>query len=488
MISTPTSSQIWLRLRRHRNHLERLQSCMTKVTMVSTLLMGQRIIQLRYTYVLEARRCRRRDASADWTLDEPICEWHSAKFHYKLQYCYNVLLGLRILWWHTLSNRECGQFHPCLHENFEKFERISTPTGSWIRSRRRPHQLPVGVEIISNFSKFSCRQGWSCPHSRWDRVVCPIQLTTTCPGSLTNKRWEPNATRKFSTSLLKTGMRWPNRAAITYLRTSGWNNALQSQPTPDQLEYHRTCAYPKVQDPLWNDRIPYITILCPIESVDSSKYKTHYETTGYRTSLFSVPLRVWTVPSLCSWKFWKIQNNFDLDGQLMRPAARSNPTARRASKLSWIFQSFMNIGTELSTWDTVLKEWQNGGRGREHGSTSVGPTVDSYGTRPESQVIYLENNTRHPRPTVAFRCKATDDTLTQRIRTAVGKLSRTIAAGYNLSYTCTKNQNRILIRFVANGVRSNGWNLLPHHDSYGAPTVVPYSAREWDSNQWPLGH
>ena len=56
---------------------------------------------------------------------------------------------------YTLSHRECGQFHPYVHENFEKFKIISIPTGSWIRSRRRPHQLPVGVEIILNFSKFS---------------------------------------------------------------------------------------------------------------------------------------------------------------------------------------------------------------------------------------------------------------------------------------------------------------------------------------------
>ena len=45
-----------------------------------------------------------------------------------------------------------------LLENVEKFEMISTPMGSWIRSRllRDRIQLPVGVEIISNFSKFSC--------------------------------------------------------------------------------------------------------------------------------------------------------------------------------------------------------------------------------------------------------------------------------------------------------------------------------------------
>ena len=36
---------------------------------------------------------------------------------------------------YTLSHRECGQLHPRMHENFEKFEMISTPTGSWIRSR-----------------------------------------------------------------------------------------------------------------------------------------------------------------------------------------------------------------------------------------------------------------------------------------------------------------------------------------------------------------
>ena len=80
---------------------------------------------------------------------------------------HHQLLGM-----YTLSHRECGQFRPCMLENFDKFEMISTPTGSWIRSRLRRDriQLPVGVEIISNFSKFSFRQGRNCPHSRWDRV------------------------------------------------------------------------------------------------------------------------------------------------------------------------------------------------------------------------------------------------------------------------------------------------------------------------------
>ena len=57
----------------------------------------------------------------------------------------------------VVSHRECGQFRPYVHENFENFKIISIPTGSWIRSRRRRDriQLPVGVEIILNFSKFS---------------------------------------------------------------------------------------------------------------------------------------------------------------------------------------------------------------------------------------------------------------------------------------------------------------------------------------------
>ena len=56
-------------------------------------------------------------------------------------------------WWYTVSHWECGQFRHYVHENFEKFEMISTSTGSWIRRDRI--QLPVDVEIISNFSKFS---------------------------------------------------------------------------------------------------------------------------------------------------------------------------------------------------------------------------------------------------------------------------------------------------------------------------------------------
>ena len=57
---------------------------------------------------------------------------------------------------YTWTHWKCGQFRSYLHENFEKFKMISTPMGNWIRSRRRRDriQLPVGVETISNFSKF----------------------------------------------------------------------------------------------------------------------------------------------------------------------------------------------------------------------------------------------------------------------------------------------------------------------------------------------
>ena len=72
---------------------------------------------------------------------------------------------------YTWTHRNDGQSCDIRHENFEKFEMFSTPTGSWIRSRRRRRrdriQLPVGVENISNFSKFSCRMSRDCPSFRW---------------------------------------------------------------------------------------------------------------------------------------------------------------------------------------------------------------------------------------------------------------------------------------------------------------------------------
>ena len=66
-------------------------------------------------------------------------------------------------------------------------------------------------------------------------------------------------------------------------------------------------------------------------------------------NVYCVPSRVWTVPSLCSWKFWKIQDNFDPDGQLIGPPAQSNPTASRGRNYLESFKIFMIIATELST-------------------------------------------------------------------------------------------------------------------------------------------
>ena len=57
--------------------------------------------------------------------------------------------------------------------------------------------------------------------------------------------------------------------------------------------------------------------------------------------VYCVPSRVWTVPSLCSWKFWKIQDSFDPDGQLDSIAPRAiESNYPSGSKLSWIFQNF----------------------------------------------------------------------------------------------------------------------------------------------------
>ena len=57
---------------------------------------------------------------------------------------------------------------------------------------------------------------------------------------------------------------------------------------------------------------------------------------------------MWTVPSLSAWKFWKIRDDFDPDGQLdsIAPEARSNPTARRGRNY---LEIFMQTETELST-------------------------------------------------------------------------------------------------------------------------------------------
>ena len=65
--------------------------------------------------------------------------------------------------------------------------------------------------------------------------------------------------------------------------------------------------------------------------------------------LYFVPSRVWTVPSLCSWKILKNARYFRPQWAGDGPPARSNPTARRGRNYLEFFKSFMNIGTELST-------------------------------------------------------------------------------------------------------------------------------------------
>ena len=56
---------------------------------------------------------------------------------------------------YTVSHRECGQFRPYVHENFEKFKIISTPTGSWIRSRGAiESNCPSGSKLSWIFQNF----------------------------------------------------------------------------------------------------------------------------------------------------------------------------------------------------------------------------------------------------------------------------------------------------------------------------------------------
>ena len=73
------------------------------------------------------------------------------------KYSLNSMENFQFFFWkindinaYTVSHRECGQFRPYVRDNYENFKIISTPTGSWIRSRRRRDQiqLPVGVEIL----------------------------------------------------------------------------------------------------------------------------------------------------------------------------------------------------------------------------------------------------------------------------------------------------------------------------------------------------
>ena len=109
--------------------------------------------------------------------------------------------------------------------------------------RRDRIQLPVGVEIISNFSKFSCRQGRNCPHSRWDIVY--THLLFHGPMFFGCNQVQGNFTPPSLLLILRLFLRWcQHRGVVGFDR--------------------------------------------------------------HRNGVFRVPSRVWTVPSLCSWKFWKI--------------------------------------------------------------------------------------------------------------------------------------------------------------------------------------
>ena len=84
---------------------------------------------------------------------------------------------------YIVSYRECGQFRPYVHENFEKFEMISTSTGSWIRLRLRHDRMRLAPPARSNptarrrrnhlefFKIFMSIGTENCPHSRWDTNV-----------------------------------------------------------------------------------------------------------------------------------------------------------------------------------------------------------------------------------------------------------------------------------------------------------------------------
>ena len=71
---------------------------------------------------------------------------------------------------YTPSHREYWTPSSPMSCNFANFEMISTTTGSWTQSHRRPHQLPVVVEIISKFANVAWQRWRGCPHSWWDRI------------------------------------------------------------------------------------------------------------------------------------------------------------------------------------------------------------------------------------------------------------------------------------------------------------------------------
>ena len=75
---------------------------------------------------------------------------------------------------YTVSHRECGQFRHYVMKISEKFKKISTPTGSWIRSRLRRDriQLPVGVEIFLSFSEIFMNTGTELSTLSMGQFIC----------------------------------------------------------------------------------------------------------------------------------------------------------------------------------------------------------------------------------------------------------------------------------------------------------------------------
>ena len=76
----------------------------------------------------------------------------------------------------TLSHRECGQFRPCLHENFETFEMISTRRAVDGASGAIESNCPSGSKSSRIFQNFHAgREG--TVHTRWDRVYRVVKKT-----------------------------------------------------------------------------------------------------------------------------------------------------------------------------------------------------------------------------------------------------------------------------------------------------------------------
>ena len=83
---------------------------------------------------------------------------------------------------YTLSHRECGQFRPYVHENFEKFKIVSTPTGSWIRSRLRRDriQLSVGHRTYLEFFKIFMNIGTELSTLSMGQSIVSSTLGPSC--------------------------------------------------------------------------------------------------------------------------------------------------------------------------------------------------------------------------------------------------------------------------------------------------------------------